>query len=377
MAFKNKLKDLLSLGFIFLSSSVILGIFWLYLASIMTKEEYGELGFLIAIANVGATISLFGIGTMVVVYETKNENVFPSSFILVLISANITALVTFGLIQNVFVSILIVGMVIFQIMLSGLNSKQRYGDFSKHKIIRAAITVGVALVLFQIFGINGILLSYFLSTLFILKDLNSLIKNKRIEFSLLKPKIPFILHLFSTNLTTVFVRWGDKILIGSLLGFSALANYFIAIQYFFLLTTIPLSLSIYLMPQESQGRKNKKIKIFSIIISCLVSIISIIVIPYGINNFLPKYEESIFLMQILSVGIIPLTISSIQGAEFIGKENSRVVLIASVLQAGIYFGSIILLSQEFGIVGLPIGFVLAISIRVIFNFLIKKKELLI
>jgi len=152
---------------------------------------------------------------------------------------------------------------------------------------------------------------------------------------------------------------------------------FIAIQYFFLLTTIPLSLSIYLMPQESQGRKNKKIKIFSIIISCLVSTISIILIPYGINNFLPKYEESIFLMQILSVGIIPLTISSIQGAEFIGKENSRVVLIASVLQAGIYFGSILLLSQEFGIVGLPIGFVLPISIRVIFNFLIKKKELLI
>ncbi len=377
MVFKNKLKDLLSLGFINLSSSVILGIFWIYLASIMTKEEYGELGFLMAIANVGATISLFGIRTMVVVYESKNENVFPSSFILVLISANITALVTFVLIQNVFVSILIVGMVIFQIMLSGLNSKQRYGEFSKHKIIRAGITVGVALVLFQIFGINGIFLAYFLSTLFILKDLNSLIKNKRIEFSLLKPKIPFMLHLFSSRLTAVFVRWGDKILIGSLLGFSTLANYFIAIQYFFLLTTIPLSLSIYLMPQESQGRKNKKIKIFSIVISCLVSIISIIVIPYGINNFLPKYEESIILMQILSVGIIPLTIASIQGAEFIGKENSRVVLIASVLQAGIYFGSIILLSQEFGIVGLPIGFVLAISIRVIFNFLIKKKELLI
>ena len=377
MAFKNKLKDLLSLGFIFLSSSVILGIFWLYLASIMTKEEYGELGFLIAIANVGATISLFGIGTMVVVYESKNENVFPSSFILVLISANITALVTFVLIQNVFVSILIVGMVIFQIILSGLNSKQRYGDFSKHKIIRAAITVAVALVLFQIFGINGILLGYFLSTLFILKDLSSFIKNKRIEFSLLKPKIPFMLHLFSTRLATVFVRWGDKILIGSLLGFSALANYFIAIQYFFLLATIPLSLSIYLMPQESQGRKNKKIKIFSIIISCLVSIISIIVIPYAINNFLPKYEESIFLMQILSVGIIPLTISSIQGAEFIGKENSRVVLIASLLQTGVYIGSIILLSQELGIVGLAIGFVLAISIRVIFNFIIKKKELLI
>jgi len=377
MAFKNKLKDLLSLGFINLASAVILGIFWLFLASIMTKEEYGELGFLMAIANVGATISLFGIRTMVVVYESKNEIVFPSSFIVVLISANITALVTFVLIQNVFVSILIVGMVIFQILLSGLNSKQRFSDFSKHKIIRAVITVGIALVLFQYFGLNGIFLAYFLSTLFILKELNSLIKNKKIKFSLLIPKIPFMLHMFAVRLTTVFVRWGDKILIGSLLGFSALANYFVAVQYLFLLITIPLSLSIYLMPQESQGKKNKKIKIFSIIISCLVAIISIIIIPYGINYFLPKYEESIFLMQILSVGIIPLTISSIQGTEFIGKENSRVVLIASLLQAGVYIGSIILLSQELGIVGLAIGFVLAISIRVIFNFIIKKKELLI
>jgi len=377
MVFKNKLKDLLSLGTINISSSIIFGIFWLYLASIMTKEEYGELGFFISIANVGAAVSLFGFRTMVVVYESKNENVFPASFIFVLISANITALVTFVLIQNVFVSILIIGMVIFQIILSGLNGKQRYADFSKHKIIRAILTVGVALVSFQIFGINGILLAYFLSTLFILKDLNFLIKNKRIEFSKLKTKIPFILHMFAMRLSKVFVRWGDKILIGSLLGFVALANYFIAVQYLLLLTAIPLTLSIYLTPQESQGQKNKKIKIFSIVISCIVAIISIIVIPYGIDAFLPKYEESIILMQILSLAIVPLTIISIQQSEFIGKENSRVVLIASVIQSGVYVGSIILLSQAFGIVGLPIGFVLATIVKVIFNYLTKKKELLL
>ncbi len=377
MVFKNKLKDLLSLGTINISSSIIFGIFWLYLASIMTKEEYGELGFFISIANVGATISLFGVRTMVVVYESKNENVFPASFIFVLISANITALVTFVLIQNVYVSILIVGMVIFQIILSGLNSKQRYADFSKHKIIRAIIAVGIALVLFQIFGIYGILLGYFLSTLFILKDLNFLIKNKRIEFSILKTKIPFMLHMFANRLTNVFVRWGDKILIASILGFATLANYFIAVQYLLLLTAIPLSLSIYLMPQESQGKKNKKIKIFSILISCIVAITSIIVIPYGIDSFLPKYEESIILMQILSLAIVPLTISSIQSTEFIGKENSRVVLIASVMQSGVYVGSIILLNQAFGIIGLPIGFVLAIVVKVIFNYMAKKKELLL
>lgn len=374
MNFKNNLKDLLSLGAVNISASIIFSFFWLYLGSILQKTEYGELGFLVSIANVGAAISLMGLRTLVVVYESKNENVFPSSFLLVLISANITAAVTFVLTQNVVVSILIVGIVIFEIILSGLNSHQRYKDFSKHKVIRTVITVIFALIAYQYFGISGILLGYFISTLLILKDLNSLIKNKRIEFSLLKPKIPFILHAFSMRLNEVFIRWGDKLLIGSLFGFSDLAEYYLAVQYLLLLITVPQSLSIYLIPQESRGKKNKAIKIFSLIISCLIAIVSIFTIQYVINAFLPQYVESIILMQILSFAIIPLTIISIQESEFFGKENSRVVLFGSVLQSGLYLLTIILFGQAFGLIGLSIGFVLAVILRVVFNLLIGKKK---
>ncbi len=374
MVFKNKLKDLLSLGVLNISSSIIFSIFWLYLASILTKEEYGELGFFVSIASVGATISLLGLRSVIVVYESKNENVFTSSFFVVLISSIITSSITYVLTQNVIVSLLIVGMVIFQIILSGLNSREKYRSFSKHKIFRALITVVIALLAFQIFGMNGILLGYFLSTLFILIELNSLIKNRKLQFSILKSKINFILHAYSGRLTEVFVRWGDKILIGSLFGFSFLASYHVAFQYVLLLIAIPESLSIYLLPQESRGIKNKNIKIFSIAVSCTIAIISILFIPYGINTFLPQYGESVITIQILSLAIIPFTINTIQKSEFFGKENSRAVLIGSALQATFYLSSIILMGERFGLNGLAIGFVLALVARTIFNIFMKNDK---
>ena len=372
MTFKNKLKDLLSIGTLNISTAIIFALFWLYLASVLSKTEYGELGFLFSIANVGAEISLLGFRSVIVVYESKNEKVFSASFFVVLISANITAVITFLLTGNFLVSFLIVGMVLFQIILSGLNSHQRYADFSRHKILRAVITVIFSIISYEYFGINGILLGYFISTLFIIKDLNSLLKNKKIEFSLLKPKISFMLHAYSMRLSEIFISWGDKLLIGSLFGFSVLGIYYFAVQYLFLLIAIPQSMSIYLIPQESRGTKNKTIKIFSVAISCLIAIVSVMmIIPYGINAFLPEYEESIIPMQILSFGIIPLSITSIKESEFFGKENSRVVLLGSILQSVFYLIFLILLGNEFGLIGISISYLVSVILRAIFYIFIK------
>jgi len=373
MTFTNKLKELLSLVTVNVSGSIIFALFWIYLATILPKTEYGELGFLISIVNVGSAISIMGFRTVIVVYESKNENVFFPSFILVLISANITALATLAFTQNVMVSILVVGLTIFNIVIAGLNSQERFKALSLHRILRAGVTVILALIAYQYFGIEGILLGYFISTLLILKELRQLIKNQKLEFSIIKPKIKFMLHAYVMRLTEVFVRWGDKLLIGVLFGFTFLASYYVAVQFLLLLSTIPQSISIYLLPQESRGKKNKNIKFFSIGISCLIAIFSIIIIPYGINEFLPKYEESILPMQVLSIALIPLTIISIQESEFFGKENSRVVLIGSIIQSVFYLLSIIFLGEILGLIGISLAFVLAVIIKVLFNLLINKK----
>lgn len=373
MVFKKKLKDLFTLSTSNVSASLILSVFWLFIASVMEKTEYGELGFLMSIANVGAAFALLGLRSTIVVYESKQENIFPAAFVLILISASIAAVISFILTQNLMVSFLIYGMALFRVILSGLNSQQRFKDFAIHTLVRAGSTLVLAIILFYILGINGIILGYFIGTLLSLRSLPGLLQNKKIEFSKLKSKMGFMLPAYGIRLSDVFVKWGDKIVIGVIFDLGLLGSYFFAVQYLMLLQSLPHAVTLYLTPQEAKGQKNKKIKIFTVFVSILITIFSIVFVPYIIQALLPAYEESILPMQILSISIIPFTIIGIQKSEFMGKENSKLVLLGNIIQSGLYFVLIISMGMSFGITGISVGFVISVIARVTFNFFVRKK----
>jgi O-antigen/teichoic acid export membrane protein len=131
---------------------------------------------------------------------------------------------------------------------------------------------------------------------------------------------------------------------------------------------------MYLLPQESEGSQNKKIKIFSVVIAGIIALISIIIGPIVIKNFFPNYYESIIPMQILSIGIIPFTILYIQEAQFLGKEKSRAVLITTSLSLVSYFTLIVILGKEFGLIGIAIAFLISLTIRVFLNWIIALRS---
>jgi len=373
MVFKNNIKDLMTVGSSNFFASIINSLFWLYLASILLKTDYGELGLFMSIANIGAAVSLLGMRTTVVVYESKNENILPSSFIVILISSSISAFILSLFTNNLFIGILIIGMTVFELLLGGLIAKQRFRDFSISRLLRSVITIVLALILYHQIGIDGILIGYFFGTLIILKDVKSLLKNKKISFSIMKQKISFILEAYTSTLSHVFFLWGDKIIIGLVFGFTILANYHFAMQFLYLLDTIPRTFATYFTPKEAAGEKNKKIKVFSILIAILITIISVIAVPYGVMEFLPNYEESIVPMQILSLALIPLSISGIQQAEFFGQEKSRPVLLGGIMEASLYIISLVVLGQLYGLIGMATSFLIAVWIRVSFNFFFSKK----
>ncbi len=259
MTFLTKIKELVGLGLANTTSSLIYAFFWLFLASLLAKTEYGELGFLMSIANVGTAISLIGLRATVVVYESKKENIFFTSFLLVFISSSLTAVASYLLSNSVIVSVLIIGMALFAIIQSGLNGKQEYKKFSKNLLIRSFITVVAALFFYQMFGLEGILLGYFLATLIFINDLLHLAKNQKIDLNVIKTKINFMLNTYGTRLANVIFRWGDKLLIGVLFGFSFLGSYYFAAQYLLLLTTLPRAINQFLVPEESKGKGTKKI----------------------------------------------------------------------------------------------------------------------
>ena len=369
MVIFTKIKDLLSLSSSKLISSLIYGLFWIFLASLFTNEEYGELGFFMSVAYMGSGIALLGLGGTILVYEAKNQNIFPASFVIILISSTVASIVAFVLTQNILASLLLFGLTIFFIILPVLNAKKRYRDYSIHLILRAIITVILSFIFFQFFGIYGILLGYFIASLMVIKELRSLLKNKEIDFSILRSKFNFTAFSFGNRVSQILLSYGDKILIGSIFGFSMLGNYYFAFQVFMLLDTIPRSILLYLVPQEAEGKKNKKLKITSIIAAGIISVIAIILTPIGVMALVPQYQDSIIPIQILSVAIIPLSISGIQQSEFLGKENSKFVLVGSVFQSALYLVLIVLLGSNYGLLGIAFGFLISASARTIFNLL--------
>ena len=370
--FSSKIKNVLALITTNFAASGIMVIFWLYFASITEKEVYGEATYLISIAAVAFGIANVGLGGVIVVYGAKKENVLPPAYSFGIISCSIASIVTFVLTQNLSLVFLIFGMLIFVMTTAELTSKQRYITLSKYRIARSSLTVIFAISLYYVLGMNGIILGFTIGTLVAIKGLYDFIKMKKFSIFALRPKLGFMINNWLSSLSYSLFWWGDKIIIGSLFGYSVLGSYQLAAQYMILMFTIPNAFYIYLLPQESEGRKNKKIKIYSILFSFAIVILSLIFIPHTVSFFFPTFLESILPMQIMSISIIPITISFIYESMLLGKEKSRLILIGFSMQVGMYFMLLITLGTAFGLIGIAISFLISLLIKPSYYFTLHK-----
>ena len=89
-----------------LASSAITGnaisaLFWLYLAGLLGQENYGELGYLIAIAGITSNIALIGGGWVMTIYTAKGKDVQSVLYLISLITSGISAIILYAIFQNV------------------------------------------------------------------------------------------------------------------------------------------------------------------------------------------------------------------------------------------------------------------------------------
>lgn len=372
--FFSKIKDHVYLGGSKIITSVLSIFFWLYLATIIEKIEYGEISYLISIAAVATAFAGIGTQQLIVVYGAKKENVFSPAYSLTLITSLVASIVVYFLIQDFLVSILIIGMTILNLTMAELNSQKQYRTFSIYAILRRVISIIAAISMFSIFGIKGVILGFFIGTLLGIHGSIKFLKIEKPSIKTLKPKFRFMMKSYATKITGMFFLWGDKIVIGSLFGFSTLGEYQIASQYLLFLSGISSMLMVYLLPQESQGKQNIKLKKYAVLLSFALVAISILIIPFIVNSILPKYQESIIPMQIMSVAIIPIVISVTFESHFIGRERNQWVLMGSGLQTGIFFALIVVLGYQFSLVGIAIGLVISTITRCVFNVIIFKTQ---
>lgn len=374
-----RFKGLTAMGSAYVISQGISGLFWLFIARLLGTEHYGQVSYYIAIASIATTISFLGAGNILIVYTAKGVKIQPTVYFISLISSAITAIVLFFMFYDVGVSLFVIGNVALGLVINELLGLRLYKKYAVYLISQKIIAAGLAIGLYYIIGINGVILGIALSFFPSLIRIYQGFKESKIDFSILKSRVGFMINSYMLDISRASNGTIDKIIVAPMLGFALLGNYQLGVQAMSILTLLPSVAFQYFLSHDASGNPNKRLKMITIILSAVLAILGITLSPIVFPVLFPKFNEVIPIVQIMSISIIPGTINLTYISKFIGNEKIRTVFIGSLIFLAVQIITIITLGKIYGVNGVATSFVLAVTLETIYliiadNFF-KKKEL--
>jgi len=370
----SRFKGLFSIGIADILGAVISSALWLYFATILDVDAYGKIFYIFAIGNMATSISLLGSRHTLMVYIPKNIRFESSIFLLVLISGSIVSLASFVIYSNYTLSFYILGAVIFGLSASEILARKLYTNYFKFMIIQKSLMVALSLVLYYLIGINGIILGVGLSFLPYLLIVIREFQITKIDFSLLKPRLGFMMNSYGVNILATSSKQIDLLIIAPLLGFTLLGNYQLGIQFIGMFQLIPLIVMKFTLPHDASGNSNSNLKITTVLVSIGFTILIILFTPIIIPIFFEKFIYAIVLIQILSFSLIPVSLNTAYVSKFLGNEKYKIITIASILLILVHISGIFILSEIYGIIGVALSYVLSFSSQTIFYFIMDKRK---
>ena len=179
-------RDISTIGLGDIIGSGITALFWFYLASILDPSEYGQIHYLISIAIITSTFTVLGTQNVLVVYIAKNKDIVLTLLNLSLAAGIIILIISTVTFDMFSVGLLVLGIIIFTYGISRNLAKKEFKKYSTYTILQKSLTVGLALLAYNYFGIEGIIygiaLSYFIYLKYIIEDA----KNTKLSYNQLK-----------------------------------------------------------------------------------------------------------------------------------------------------------------------------------------------
>jgi len=365
-------KGLLSIGFADIVGSVISGLFWLYIASQLNPEIYGELIYFISIAGLAQMVSLLGSSNVLTVYTAKNVKIQSTLFLISILAAAISLAIITIFLNRIDAGLLAVGFVVFSLVNSVILGKKLFVKYSKlvlsQKILTLILGIGLYFV-FDVYGIiYGLALSYIPHLVIFVKEFS----RTKIDFTLLKPRKGFIINNYVMSLTAGLGGTVDKLIIAPVLGFALLGNYSLAAQMLTMMMMFSAVIYKYLLPFDASGEPNKKIRQIALVISIIITILGVTILPNVIDWLFPKFIDAKDAIQIMSLGVVPGTISILYGSKFLGMEKSKIVMIPKLVSLGVVIGGFLYFGPIYGTVGLAWVIVTALTWESIFLFIMNR-----
>ena len=364
------LRSISQIGVATTAGNAIAAFFWIYMADLMGQEDYGELGYLLSIAAIASTISIVGGQWTMSVYTAKGVRIESSLYFISIITSTVTAIVLYFLFENVGMSVYVIGVVIFNLFVAEILGKKRYKTYSKIFFLQKIILVILAILLYYILGAEGVLLAYGISYLVFTSRIISTLRNHEFNFGLLRQRFKFWMFNYIIQLSNSARAQIDILLIGPLFGFALVGNYFLGLQVLGLFLILPLIIFKYTLPQDSSGSSTKQIKIIAVVTSIGFTLLGIFVAPEVIPLVLPEYADTVELIPLLSLAIIPRTVTTVLMSGFLGKENNMHLLVGNLIAFSIVVLGILYLPEYFDIMGLAIAYVLSVTIQTIYLLIV-------
>ena len=371
---KINFKGLAAIGFSEIIGTSATALFWFFLASVIPPEQYGEIFFYLGIASIVSAIVLFGNKNTIIVYISKNIQLQNTLYVISLSGAFVASLVVMIIFFRIDVGFVLVAYVLNSLALGELLGKKSFSFHSKNVLLQKFLVVILGISFFYIFGVDGILyavaLSYSLYAILVFKSL----KITPLNFSLLKQHIGFVSNNYSAGLLQITKSQIDKLIIPTILSFSILGHYALALQIMTAMNLFSNIIFKFILPYDASGEPNTRIKFLTIIISVIISILGISLTPIVLPILFPQYIDAILAIQIMSITVIPTSITFIFTSQFLGMEKSRYVMLSNFCSMIVISVGMIILGSLYGIQGLAISYLVANSGGAILLFLLSKYE---
>ena len=356
------LRSVATIGSSNIIGTAITSVFWISIAGLLGTESYGELSYFLAIIGISSIIAMIGGGYTMQVYAAKGVKIESSLYFLGIIASTVAAIILFLMFENFGVSICVIGIVAFNLILFEILGKKLYKKYFKIFVGQKILFVLIASAFYFVFGtIEGILVGYGVSLLLFSQIIYKSFKNNKVNFSIIRERKKFLFHNWIADLSATARNHIDKLIIAPLLGFSVLGNYFVGLQIMELMLIIPVIVFKYTLHEDSIGESTRKIKILTIVVSFFIMLLGIFVAPLVIPIVLPAYATAVDLIPIISLAVIPRTISMMIFSSFLGQEKTKFVLVGNVITFCVLAISIFPLSELFEVTGIAIAYVIGFS----------------
>ena len=357
------IKEILSLSAGDYGGVIIVAAFWFLLAVLISPEEYGEIHYFMGIAGLAFSIALLTTQDTIVVYTAKNVRLAPTLFLISLIAGGIAAVVVAALFSRVDSSFLLLGFIANDLAIGYILGKKLFTKYPKYFLIQKSLTFVLGISFFYIFGVEGILFAIALSYSHFIFIVITVFRNSSIDFSLLKKHRG---NNYFMNISGAVRSHIDKIIIVPLIGFEILGNYALSLQIYAVLMIFSNIIYRYALPHDSSGTSTRKIKLIGLSYAIGVSILGFTILPLVVPLFFEKFIDVGPAIQIMSLAVIPTTVSLFYTSQILGREKSSVVLVSRILGSISIIVILVILAPLYGIIGASSAFVLSALITCVF-----------